>query len=115
MPEEVHTRTSHQTRGGQRSELASLSTVSMEETYLSPRPSEPENPASHRIIVTTIQATPKGSIDGERVKHTAIEGYYALCKARRWRDWSVRGVTRDSVWRKEKYEREIWERAEALT
>ena len=87
----------------------------MEETYLSPQPSELENAASHRIIVTAIQAMPKGSIKGDRVKHTAIEGNYALCKGRRWREWSVRGVTRDSAWRKEKYEREIWERAEALT
>ena len=115
MSEEVHTQTSHRTRGGQRSEFSSLSTVSMDETYLSPRLSELENAASHQIIVTTIQAMPKGNIKGGRVKHTAIEGYYALCKARRWRDWSVRGVTRDSVWRKEKYESEIWERAEALT
>ena len=58
---------------------------------------------------------PKGNIEGDRVKHTAIEGNYVLCKGRRWREWSVRGVTRDSAWRKEKYEREIWERAEALT
>jgi len=49
---------------------------------------------------------PKGNIEGDRVKHTAIEGNYALCKGRRWREWSVRGVTRDSAWRKEKYERE---------
>src|SRR5882762_11586395 len=67
-------------------------------------PVKPAFAVSPRRVITSFHATPKESIEGKPVAHSAVVGYVAMCRMVQRREWVKRGVGEESPWDKQEYE-----------